>query len=119
MSWLTLTSETGPGPRGGRQPASTAERHPGQPVAAAFAAAAEFPDGAGEELRAGTYHEQRRARRRRWCEEGPRVVSGTRRRRSHRAVQPRVAVDHLAGDHAAAAYGAPTLAGVIRALVLP
>lgn len=87
-------------------------------MAAALAAGAELPDGAGEELRAGTYHEQRRARRRRRREEGPRVVSGA-RRRSHRPVQPRVAVDRLAGEDAAAAYGTPTLAGVIRAVVLP
>lgn len=39
-------------------------------------------------------------------------------RRSHRAVEPRIAVDHLAGEHAAAAYGAPTLARVVRALML-
>jgi len=88
-------------------------------VAAALPTAAELPDGAGEELRARTYHEQRcRARRRRRCQEWPRLFDP---RRSHCAVKPRIgAVHHLAGEHAAAAYGAPTtLVGIIpRILVM-
>jgi len=90
-------------------------------LAAAFAAAAEFPYGAGEELRAGTYHEQRRcARQRRRCQERSRRVVSGEPRRSDSAVQPWIAaIDHLAGEYAAAAYGTPaTLARVIPVVLM-
>lgn len=48
------------------------------------------------------------------------MTGGGSRRRSHGAVQPRIAaVDHLSGEHAAAAYGAPAALVIPVVVMLP
>lgn len=117
-----LTGEARPGSRGRWQPAGTAERQAGYAtMTAAFAAAAELPDRAGEELRTRADDEERRRAEGRRGEERPRQIVG-RPGGPDGAVQPWITpVDHLTGENAAAAYGAPAVpagGGLIGRMIL-